>query len=62
MSDTETVPTGPPHDAAQRRVDVLKITVSLCLTYTLCIAFLRVWIRRNIFGIDDYVALVATVG
>ena len=61
MSDSETPPSGPMHDIARRRIDVLKITVSLCLTYTLCIAFLRVWIRRNLYGVDDYAFLGATV-
>ncbi|KAL8708852.1 MAG: hypothetical protein Q9220_006308 [cf. Caloplaca sp. 1 TL-2023] len=52
---------GPPHDIVRRRVDALKVVVSLCLCYTLCIAFVRVWIRRNIYGPDDWTALAATV-
>jgi hypothetical protein len=41
-------------------VDVLNLTVSLCLCYTICIALVRLWIRRGAFGIDDVVVLVAT--
>jgi len=42
-------------------VDALNLTVSLCLCYTICIALVRLWIRRGAFGIDDLVVLVATV-
>lgn len=41
--------------------DSLKFTTSLCLTYTLGVALLRVWVRRGIFGTDDIVICVATV-
>ena len=65
MSDTEDIPgpmdLPPMHDITQRRIDVVKVVVSLCFTYTLCIALTRVWIRRNIYGPDDWVALAATV-
>jgi len=42
-------------------VDALNLTVSLCLCYTICIALVRLWIRRGAFGVDDLVVLVATV-
>ena len=42
-------------------VDALNLTVSLCLCYTLCIALVRLWIRRGAFGIDDLVVLFATL-
>ena len=41
-------------------VDALNLTVSLCLCYTICIALVRLWIRRGAFGVDDLVILVAT--
>jgi hypothetical protein len=42
-------------------VDALNLTVSLCLCYTLCIALVRLWIRRGAFGVDDLVVLAATL-
>lgn len=42
-------------------VDALNLTVSLCLCYTLCIALVRLWIRRGAFGIDDLIVLFATL-
>lgn len=42
-------------------VDAVNLTVSLCLCYTLCIALVRLWIRRGAFGIDDLVVSVATL-
>lgn len=42
-------------------VDALNLTVSLCLCYTLCIALVRLWIRRGAFGVDDLVILFATL-
>lgn len=41
--------------------DALKLTTSLCLTYTLLVAGLRTWVRRSIYGVDDIVVSVATV-
>ena len=41
--------------------DTLNLTISLCLTYTLCIACVRIWIRKGAFGSDDLVIAVATV-
>lgn len=64
MSDAE-VPAAidmpPVHSLERRRVEALKVAVSLCLCYTLCIAFLRVYIRRNLYILDDWIALGATV-
>ncbi|KAK5127064.1 hypothetical protein LTR85_008423 [Meristemomyces frigidus] len=37
------------------------LTISLCLTYTLCIACVRIWIRKGAFGADDLVIAVATI-
>ena len=42
-------------------VDAVNLTVSLCLCYTICIALVRLWIRRGAFGVDDLIVLVATV-
>lgn len=42
-------------------IDAVNLTVSLCLCYTLCIALVRLWIRRGAYGIDDLVVLVATL-
>lgn len=41
--------------------DVVAFTISLCLCFTVCIALLRVWIRRNAYGSDDIVIGVATL-
>lgn len=41
--------------------DAVNLTISLCLTYTLCIACVRLWIRKGSFGVDDIVIAVATV-
>lgn len=41
--------------------DALNLTISLCLTYTLCIACVRIWIRKGSFGSDDLVIAVATL-
>lgn len=40
--------------------DTLTFTNSLCLAYTLCSGILRAWIRRNTYGVDDAVIVVAT--
>jgi hypothetical protein len=42
-------------------VDALTLAVSLCLTYTLCIACVRIWIRKGQFGYDDLIVFVATI-
>jgi len=41
--------------------NVVNLVVSLCLTYTLCIACVRVWIRKSAYGLDDVVVAVATL-
>ncbi|KAK5131889.1 hypothetical protein LTR08_000477 [Meristemomyces frigidus] len=41
--------------------DSLNLTISLCLTYTLCIACVRIWIRKGAFGADDLVIAAATI-
>ena len=41
--------------------NTVNLTISLCLTYTLCIACVRVWIRKGAFGSDDAVIAVATL-
>ena len=43
------------------QISALEVVVTLCLTYTLCIFFLRLWMRRRLYGVDDLIALVATV-
>lgn len=57
-SDDSSVPT-PSHHVGY--VDGVNFTISICLTYTLCVTFLRVWIRRVLFGWDDLVVGAATV-
>lgn len=42
-------------------VNPLAFTISLCLCFTVCVALLRVWIRRNAYGLDDAVIGVATL-
>lgn len=37
------------------------LVISLTLTYTVCFAGVRVWIRRNAFGIDDFILAIAIV-
>ncbi|KAI4243231.1 MAG: hypothetical protein L6R40_003599 [Gallowayella cf. fulva] len=67
MSDAEEIPASsgmnvaPVHDLPTRRVDALKVALSLCLCYTLLIAFVRVYIRRNLYGPDDWTAFGATI-
>ncbi|KAL8939076.1 MAG: hypothetical protein Q9216_003554 [Gyalolechia sp. 2 TL-2023] len=64
MSEAEVpaaIDTPPIHDLDRRRVEALKVAISLCLCYTLCIAFLRVYIRRKFYSWDDWIALAATV-
>lgn len=41
--------------------DGLSLTISLCLTYVICISCVRLWIRKGSFGSDDIVIAVATV-
>lgn len=42
-------------------VDGLNVAVSICLTYTLGVTALRVYIRRRLYGWDDAVVACATV-
>ncbi|KAF2093215.1 hypothetical protein NA57DRAFT_48631, partial [Rhizodiscina lignyota] len=42
-------------------VDGLTFTISICLTYTLCVSAIRAWIRRRLYGWDDLVVAVSTV-
>ncbi|KAF2724449.1 hypothetical protein K431DRAFT_318224 [Polychaeton citri CBS 116435] len=41
--------------------DGLNLALSLCLTYSVCVAGLRTWIRRGNYGSDDLVILIATI-
>ncbi|CAD0111909.1 unnamed protein product [Aureobasidium uvarum] len=41
--------------------DSLNVAISICLTYTLIFTCVRVHLRRNSFGVDDVVVIVATV-
>lgn len=50
-----------PHPHRLGYEDSLKLSTSLCLTYILCTAVLRVWVRRSMFGIDDGVIAAAIV-
>lgn len=40
--------------------DGVLLTVSLALTYVICISCVRLWIRKGSYGSDDFVILVAT--
>ena len=40
--------------------DSVNLTVSLCLTYVLCVSGIRLWIRKGAFGVDDIVTAIAT--
>ena len=42
-------------------VDSLNLVVSLCLVYTICIACVRIWIRRGSYGTDDLVIAIGTL-
>lgn len=42
-------------------IDGVNLTISICLTYTLCVSAIRVWIRRRLYGWDDIVVGAATV-
>ncbi|MCJ1231161.1 hypothetical protein MMC12_007837 [Toensbergia leucococca] len=48
-------------DPARRRINALEVVISLCFTYALCIFGMRLWMRRNLYGLDDLIALIATV-
>lgn len=39
----------------------LLFTVSLCCVFTICVALLRLWIRRSAYGRDDAVVGAATI-
>ena len=41
--------------------DGVNLTISLCLTYILCISGVRIWIRKGAYGIDDLVIAIATL-
>jgi hypothetical protein len=41
--------------------DSVNLTISLCLTYVLCISCVRMWIRKGAFGVDDVVTGIATL-
>ena len=42
-------------------VDTVNLTISLCLTYVVCISCVRMWIRKGAFGVDDIVTGIATL-
>ena len=41
--------------------DAVNFTISFCLTFTVCIGAVRIWIRRGIYGWDDVVTAMATL-
>jgi hypothetical protein len=47
-----------PHQGLE---DAVNLTISICLCYTLCIACVRAWIRRQALGVDDAVIAFATL-
>lgn len=38
------------------------ISSLLCLVYSTLVLVMRGWLRRNMYGLDDYLALSASVG
>lgn len=42
-------------------VDTLKVTTSICLTYTLLVSGVRIYLRNRQYGVDDLFVVVATV-
>lgn len=48
-------------DLQTQRKQAYNVLISLCVTYTICIFLMRVWIRRKQYGPDDLVALAAMV-
>src|SRR5271156_475919 len=48
-------------DPIHLRINALDVVVMLCLTYTLCIVFIRLWKRRRLYGLEDVIAYFATV-
>jgi hypothetical protein len=45
----------------QGHENAVNFTISLCLVFTICVGLLRLWIRRNAYGIDDTVIAAATL-
>ena len=41
--------------------DSLNVAISICLTYTLIFTCIRIHLRRNGFGSDDVVVILATI-
>ncbi len=41
--------------------DAVNVTISICLTYTLLLACMRIWIRKGAYGVDDIVIAIATL-
>ena len=39
----------------------VNLTISLCLTYILCMTGIRIWIRKGALGVDDWVIGAATL-
>ncbi|KAF2686928.1 hypothetical protein K458DRAFT_335021 [Lentithecium fluviatile CBS 122367] len=60
MSDS--VEIAPTEEVARHigNVDGLRLTIGICLCFTLCFAFLRLYIRWRNYGLDDLVVLIST--
>jgi hypothetical protein len=48
-------------DPIHSRTNALDVVVTLCLTYALCIVFIRLWKRRRLYRLEDVIAYFATV-
>lgn len=42
-------------------VDSLKVAISICLTYTLLVSGVRIYLRNSKYGLDDLFLVIATV-
>jgi hypothetical protein len=47
-------------DPIHLQINALDVVVTLCLTYTLCIVFIRLWKWRRPYGLEDVIAYLAT--
>ncbi|GIZ40553.1 hypothetical protein CKM354_000388700 [Cercospora kikuchii] len=41
--------------------NAVSFTISICLVFTICVAIIRLWIRRHAYGSDDAIIAAATI-